>query len=64
MKLNGVKMTVSIKVESYSEMNCNNETELKNLELEFESQVGSIICDPSELGEAFKKTCLRQMKRR
>lgn len=49
MKLSGVKMTVSIKVEGYSEMNSNNETGLKNLEVGFESQIDSIICDPKEL---------------
>lgn len=52
MKLSGIKMSVNIKVEGYSEMNCNNETELKNLELEFERQIDNVICDPKELGEA------------
>ena len=55
MKLSGIKMSVSVKVEGYSEMNCNNETGLKNIELGFESQIDNIICDPRELGEVFKE---------
>jgi len=47
MKLNGIKIAVSIKVESAS----SKKAELKNFEIEFESQVDS--CDISSLGEIF-----------